>query len=337
MAYVSGVTVAPLDPDSAANADVAAMHAVHIAAMTVDSPDDPQPPLADFALRLHEQRDDQRRHWFVARSGDDVIGYAKLWLPLLHNLHAGEAEVVVRPESRRQGTGTALLREAVAALSSEHRRLLVTSTRGDAGDGFCRTLGLQLVQTARISLLRLAGVDWADVRAAAAAEHPGYRIRAYTGACPDDLIDSYVRAKSAMNDAPFDDADLTDFVFTADGMRADEKAAAERGEWRVVLAVHEGSGEVAAFTEVLATRQPRSSQHDTAVVPEHRGHGLGLWVKADMLVRLQEERPDVAALTTGNSATNAQMLRINDRLGFRPWSEVRGWQCEVGELVSRLG
>ena len=50
-----------------------------------------------------------------------------------------------------------------------------------------------------------------------------------------------------------------------------------------------------------------------------------------------EERPDVAALTTGNSATNAQMLRINDRLGFRPWSEVRGWQCEVGELVSRLG
>jgi GNAT superfamily N-acetyltransferase len=183
------VTVAPLDPDSAADADVAAMHAAHIAAMTVDSPDDPQPPLADFALRLHDQRDDQRRHWFVARSGDDVIGYAKLWLPLLHNLHAGEAEVVVRPESRRQGTGTALLREAVAALSSEHRRLLVTSTRGDAGDGFCRTLGLQLVQTARISLLRLADVDWADVRAAAAAEHPGYRIRAYTGVCPDDLIE----------------------------------------------------------------------------------------------------------------------------------------------------
>ena len=334
------MTVAPLDPDSAdstADADVAAMHAVHVAAMTVDSPGDPQPPLADFAIRLHERRDDQRRYWFVARSGDVVTGYARLWLPLLHNLHAGDADVVVRPESRRQGVGTALLRAAVAALSAEHRRLLVTSTRGDAGDGFCRTLGLDLVQTARISLLRLADVDWADVRAAAAAEHPGYRIRAYTGACPDDLIDSYVRAKSAMNDAPFDDADLTDFVFAADGIRADEKAAAERGEWRVVFAVQEDSGEVAAFTEVLVTRQPWSSQRDTAVVPEHRGHGLGLWVKADMLVRLREERPDVTAITTGNSATNAHMLRINDRLGFRPWAEVRGWQGEVGELVSRLG
>jgi hypothetical protein len=31
------------------------------------------------------------------------------------------------------------------------------------------------------------------------------------------------------------------------------------------------------------------------------------------------------------------MLRINDRLGFRPWSEVHGWQGDVGELVSRLG
>jgi GNAT superfamily N-acetyltransferase len=333
---VSGVIVAAVDPASATDADVAATHAVHIAAMTVDRPDDPQPPLADFALRLNEQRDDQRRYWFVARSGDVVVGYARLWLPQLHNLHAGEADVVVRPESRRQGTGTALLRAAVTALSAEHRRLLVSNTREAAGEGFCRMLGPQRVQTGRISVLRIADVDWGDVRAAAAAEHPGYRIRAYTGGCPDDLIDSYVRAKSAMNDAPFDDADLTDFVFTADGMRADEKAAAEQGEWRVVLAVQEDSGEVAAFTEVLVTRQPWSSQRDTAVVPEHRGHGLGLWVKADMLVRLQEQRPDVSALATGNSATNAHMLRINDRLGFRPWSEVHGWQGDVDELVSRL-
>ena len=46
------MTVAAVDPASATDADVAATHAVHIAAMTVDRPDDPQPPLADFALRL---------------------------------------------------------------------------------------------------------------------------------------------------------------------------------------------------------------------------------------------------------------------------------------------
>jgi GNAT superfamily N-acetyltransferase len=76
---------------------------------------------------------------------------------------------------------------------------------------------------------------------------------------------------------------------------------------------------------------------DTAVVPEHRGRGFGLWVKADMLVRLRTERPDVTALLTGNSSTNAHMLRINDRLGYRPWTELHSWQGDAAALAGRLG
>ena len=48
---------------------------------------------------------------------------------------------------------------------------------------------------------------------------------------------------------------------------------------------------------VLVGRRPqRARQHDTAVVPAHRSHGLGLWIKSAMLVALRAEQPDVTGI-----------------------------------------
>ena len=109
------------------------------------------------------------------------------------------------------------------------------------------------------------------------------------------------------------------------------------GQLRVVVAVHEATGDVTALTEVVVGPSPRASQEDTAVVPAHRGRGLGLWVKADMLLRLRAERPTVTEILTGNATDNAYMLAINERLGFRPYRDVTGWQAGVPELAGRLG
>jgi hypothetical protein len=104
------------------------------------------------------------------------------------------------------------------------------------------------------------------------------------------------------------------------------------------VAVHEESGAVAGFTEVLAShRSYRAHQEDTAVVPAHRGSGLGLWIKSEMLVRLRAERPDVTEVITGNATSNRYMLAINGRLGFHPWTEINGWQGDVPQITARLG
>jgi GNAT superfamily N-acetyltransferase len=158
-----------------------------------------------------------------------------------------------------------------------------------------------------------------------------------TGRTPDHLLDSYARAKTAMNDAPHGATDLEDFVFTADRLRAEETGLLEVGELRVLFAVHEATGEIAGFTETGVGRQPeRAQQQDTAVVPAHRGSGLGLWMKSAMLLRLRAERPDVTEVITGNSTGNRHMLAINERLGFRPWQEINGWQADVPDVVRRL-
>lgn len=332
-------TVEPFDPLAATDADAVALHAVRAAAEAVDYPPDrPAGTVAQMRIGLADTRPDRLRFWYVARAGGEVTGYAVLRLPLLDNEHLGTTEVVVRPGSRRQGTGTALLRAVVTTLLDRGRRLLLGySCAGGAGDGFAAAMDVEQTQLARVSRLDLDRVRWDEVTAAAAGP-PGYRLVAYTGPCPDELIDSYARAKNAMNDAPTDGADVAEHVYTADRLRIDEAASAKFGELRVVLAVAGDTGAVAGFTEVLLpTGETSGSQGDTAVVPEHRGRGLGLWVKADMLVRLRAERPDVTTLLTGNSSTNAHMLRINDRLGYRPWTELHSWQADAAALGGRLG
>jgi GNAT superfamily N-acetyltransferase len=58
------------------------------------------------------------------------------------------------------------------------------------------------------------------------------------------------------------------------------------------------------------------------VIPSHRGHGLGKWLKAAMLERALHDWPKAQLVRTGNADSNAPMLAINTRLGFKPaWAE----------------
>ena len=331
--------ILPLETDPP-DADVAAVHGLLAAATAVDRPGDPLPLLDEVAGRLRTVRRDRRLIRRVARDERGaVVGYGLLRLPDVDNVHLGLADVTVHPEFRRRGVGTALTRAAVDVLATDGRRLLLAEAdEGSAGEHFLRGLGMRMVQADRMSLLRLADVDWADVTAAAAAAHPGYRLERWVGPCPDHLLPAYAAAKNAMNDAPHDEADIVDSSYTPEAIRDDEAAVAlQFGEFRAGVAVHEATGEVAGLTEVYVGKAPhRSDQGDTAVVAAHRGSGLGLWLKADMLVRLRAERPDVAELLTGNAASNAHMLRINDRLGYRPWIAVLGFQAETAALQARL-
>lgn len=97
-------------------------------------------------------------------------------------------------------------------------------------------------------------------------------------------------------------------------------------------------GAFAGYTELVWNPEnPRFAQQgDTAVAPEHRGHGLGKWLKAGMLERLHRERPDVRVVRTGNADTNAAMLGINEALAFAATRAVVLWQVDADELARRL-
>ena len=87
------------------------------------------------------------------------------------------------------------------------------------------------------------------------------------------------------------------------------------------------------FTDV--TYDPKQPwviwQQGTAVTRGHRGHRLGLWMKAVMLERILREMPEAKSIRTGNANTNAQMLGINTQLGFKMAWQSTLWQLPIAD------
>ena len=65
------------------------------------------------------------------------------------------------------------------------------------------------------------------------------------------------------------------------------------------------------------------------MLPEHRGHRLGLATKAANLLRLQRHRPDLREVRTYNAESNTHMVAVNDAMGFLPVER-------LGEFERRL-
>lgn len=337
-AYTSMMRISVLDPATASDEDVRAVRDVEAAALAVDRPGHPAAALQDVAAELRAPLTGRRRLRYVAEQDGRIVGLLVVRLPDMDNLHLGALDLFVHPEYRRRGIGSELLRYAVTVLAEECRRTLIGETdEGSAGAGFCTAHGLHPVKTDQLLLLRMTDLDRADVDALAAANHPGYRLVSWEEACPDELLEPFARAKYAMNDAPVGGMDVAGRGWSTEVIRGWERQLRHLDrQQRVIVALHQASGEVAGFTEVeLRRRTPAlSEQGDTAVVAAHRGRGLGLWLKAAMLRHLQQTRPDVTGLLTGNAASNTHMLRINVRLGYRPYVRLIEWQGDVATLAT---
>jgi GNAT superfamily N-acetyltransferase len=120
--------VVPLDPGADTERDAAALHRLLTEALAVDRPEDPPPSLEEVAGRLRVRRDDRRTLRWVVRAGDAIVGHLVLGLPGVDNTHLGLFYATVHPDHRRRGTGTALLRAAVATAAAEGRRSLAGET-----------------------------------------------------------------------------------------------------------------------------------------------------------------------------------------------------------------
>jgi hypothetical protein len=154
----------------------------------------------------------------------------------------------------------------------------------------------------------------------AAAMAGDYELVRILGRTPAELVDAMVELVSAINDAPTDDLDIEDEVFSPERLAAYEDAALARGNrlYRLV-ARHRTTGELGGHT-VVAVEDQRpeiADQHDTAVAKAHRGHRLGLLLKAGMLLWLAEAEPQVATIDTWNAESNDHMIGVNEELGYR--------------------
>ncbi|MFD1151160.1 GNAT family N-acetyltransferase [Saccharothrix hoggarensis] len=328
----------PFDVAGAAEEDLRAVHRVMLAAQAVDRPD--EAPLTFEALvgalRTPPAGFGPRRCW-VLRRGGGIVAIAFANFPEAENGHLSLVTITVHPEQRRQGVGTAFLRDLLPELEG---RTVVEGweiTRGGAGEHWATAVGFRVVNTMVLQLLSVAEVDRAtwDVPAPA-----GYRVEDWAGATPDALLGSLAWARNALRDAPFGDIDFQAPLWTPERVREAEADLRARGvDQRMVVAVHEESGDVVGVTEVeVRPHRPRwASQRETSVLRAHRGHGLGRCIKAHMAWRLLADRPDIERFYTTTSADNTHMIRVNEAIGYRTVRTLVSVKQDVAVLASHPG
>ncbi|MFD0891728.1 GNAT family N-acetyltransferase, partial [Streptosporangium algeriense] len=172
-----------------------------------------------------------------------------------------------------------------------------------------------------------AGVD-----TAAAPTPPGYRLFSWDGTVPDDLADTFTASRRAMDDMPMDELDYGVVVWDVERVRAAARAVAERGDLlHTVVAVDDADGSIAGFTELVVPGDGRGDgQHyGTGVLPEHRGHGLARWMKAEIIRRTRERYPHLGGLLTDTADGNVHMRAVNDALGYLPTHREVRYQLDL--------
>lgn len=261
---------------------------------------------------------------YLARVDGTVVGGGNVSTSDYDNLHLAWFGLSVRPDHRRRGHGSAIL----AHLEDEARRRGRTTAgmagwESDATRGFAARHGYEQKHQAINRRQRLADVDRGGLEAQyeeALARATDYRLERRALPTPEAELAELADMAAAINDAPRDGLDIEDEVFTADRMRGYEEACLARSErgYRVV-ARHVPTGSLAGQTVVLvdAERPAHGDQHDTSVVRAHRGHRLGLLLKAEMLRWLAEDEPQLEQIDTFNAESNDHMIGVNELLGYR--------------------
>jgi ribosomal protein S18 acetylase RimI-like enzyme len=284
---------------------------------------------------------DKKRVAVGAWRGDDLVGALEVHLPLRDNQHSAMLWLSVLPSARGRGVGSRLLAEG-ERIAAEHDRttLFVESEwadgQADTAEAFATARGFVVAQTVLRSEQPLP-TDREALRAAVeAAGAEDYAFESYVDEMPEDwLADRAVLQQRMSTDAPTDDLDIEEEDWDAERLRASLARTRASGR-RVVetVARHVPSGRLVGFTTVaVSSGEPDLGyQQDTLVLKEHRGHALGLRLKAVNALLLMDELPEVRAIRTWNAASNDHMLAVNRRLGYAVDGYSREWQKHLGEL-----
>lgn len=305
--------------------DLRAWYRVHCAAFAHDRPGEPLPAQAAVQARLAATGTHRHVLWLLRGAADEPVATASLRLPDGPDATAAgavaEIRLTVHPAHRRLGTGSRLLATVTeAALAAGCAGVAGEAVCGTSGEGFLANR--DFLPVLRLTWQRLPLEEVPDpVGKLPGVPHPGYRLTAWEGAPPAALAAGFAAAVRTLPALPAD-AGLAPGEIRWDAERVPQTAdlAAGRGDRLLtVAALHDDDG-LAGYTTALLPGggAAHARQYDTAVVPVHRGHGLGLWMNAELLRRLAAECPGVTELRTAVPDDNRHLLAVNAALGFRP-------------------
>lgn len=258
---------------------------------------------------------------------DEPVGAGRLALSTMDNTHLAEVDVHVVPAARRQGVGSVLLARLESLAVAAGRTTALGTTYApvgaeSAGSLFCAARGYPVAshEESKLLDLRTAPATWPALDGEVASHLDGYRVVGFEDAVPAEHVDGFCELLSTfLTMIPTGDLDLEDERWTPERLHAHEADTVATGRaWIGALALTP-EGRACGFTELGVSRaDPRTaSVGGTMVVPEHRGHRLGLALKLHTHRRVLELFPGCERVKTDNAGVNAAMNAVNEAMGYR--------------------
>jgi len=319
-----------------------ACHDLTAAGWAVDHPHVPPWPLDSFTAKWADGFDAcPQQTWLATDDSGEPVGCYLLRLPDKENVTRAHCTLVVAPARRRAGLGTALVEHCAEQARRAGRSRLAGQVRDDSpGAAFAAALGARagIAQVDRVLDVDAALAGRLPALRAEAERHAaGYSLLSWLDRSPEEFIDQVARMHNAMADAPRNKG-VEAMAWNAERVRNVELIAVEHGITCYTVAARcDINGDLAGLTQVSTDGTPGwGFQMVTAVLPEHRGHRLGLLIKVAMLQWLAEAAPDVRHVLTGNAGSNEHMIDINARLGFEVRDVYRDWELDLGLLPAAL-
>ena len=272
----------------------------------------------------------EREEGAVAVVDGSPVGWARVFFPERDNLDKCWNHLEVDPQHRGAGIGSALLEWTEEQARAGDRSMLLSEVFVPVGDreshadrefALKRGYAVSSVEIVRSLPLPLD----ADVLArhrdqAAEAMGDAYDVTVHVGGVPQELRQGVCDASNRLIlDAPTGDVEFEPESQTVEDYETMLEHLRDTGRTVITaVAVHRETGVVAAYTDlsVPAGDPDIVFQWGTLVLPEHRGHRLGMAVKVANLDELARIAPERRSVQTMNDEQNPWMVQINKDLGF---------------------
>ena len=255
---------------------------------------------AGFRHRLLGSPPEARRTWWAARDAATLVGWAGASVAHETTARGGYIVVAVLPSHRGRGLGTALLEPALAHLEQSPR---IHAETFAGGRGFAERHGFRHTHTRRVSgvdprLLNTSELDNSPVQVVSLLE-----------VGPEQTF--AVDAESVLDEPGDETFDAIEYGQWVRDYWEHPDLDFDVGRGTIV------NGTAVAISLVLVDHESRRAFNAyTGTLRSHRGRGLARLAKLGTMRRLAEL--GVTAVLTENDETNAPMLAINERLGYRP-------------------
>ncbi len=251
------------------------------------------------------------------------------------NKHVCNMNLSVLEKHRRKGLGTKLLKHLTAELAARESAVteFLSPVVLDSGRGFFDRSGGTVSLQQSENRLYLKDVDWALVEAWAAEGARKNPATTFINTCviPEADINNFSEIYTeTMNQQPLGDIAVR-IVITPAQIRLHEEHSRADGVENITIYTREKDGSVSGLTETGYIKEAGHKvwQMLTGVRASARGRGLGKVLKALMLLHIRKAYPGVKYIATGNADSNAPMLAINSKLGFKKYLPVFLYKLKI--------